>query len=161
MPIITITHTPTIPEKYKELGYIPEEVKKSLVWGFLNDDEPMPPTEGFMKGYPKWARKLGWLIRNFRHNHNHYVKGVCDKNFTATGECQPQPWGECTLEKWGAGEGLHEITLNVADGRVLKLVSRRDYRLFGITWEWYKGWGPKGDYGIAFRRAHATNAGDM
>ena len=55
--------------------------KKSFVWWFKNDWDPLPP-DWSLPNSPMWLRKINWWFRNPMENFQRYVVGICDKNYT-------------------------------------------------------------------------------
>lgn len=137
---------------YPPRRIIKPEWKKDWKWWFGNVDDPLPP-QGYLPTRPMWWRKTCWFFRNFMHNYKHYVKGCGDQHRIVK--------GDYPYEKWNPYGTENHLTVTAEDGKVHIFYSKRLLTILGTKWEYYKGCGPKGDYGMAFRRYKSTNAGDM
>lgn len=125
---------------------------KRFFWYFKNDDDPVPP-DGYLKDRPQWWRVFCWHLRNPMHNPFHYVIGFKGEDFTTEYSPPKDKWHD----KWVIGGGK---------GRMVHTVPSRNkkYRFTcnrGKKWEWYFGFDQRGAFGMAFRNAHAVDAGDM
>lgn len=115
--------------------------KLNPIWWLGNADEDYDPNWKPDKSH-EW-RKFTYAVRNPGHNFTHYVIGVSDRNFVRYGDDPGQIWNR---------RGRVNLATIHAGGLRLPFYSRQ-----GRHFDQYIGWRESGNFGIAFRKAHAPD----
>jgi hypothetical protein len=115
--------------------------KLNPIWWLGNEDEDYDPKWKPDKSHG-W-RKFTYAVRNPGHNFTHYVIGVADRDYVRYGRDAGQIWNR---------EGRVNLATIQAGPLRLPFYSRQ-----GKYFDQYFGWREAGNFGIAFRRAHAPD----
>ena len=113
--------------------------KFNPIWWLGNADEDYDSNWKPDKSH-EW-RKFTYALRNPGHNFTHYVIGVADRDFVRYGSDPDQVWNQ---------EGRVNQAMIHAGPLRLPFYSRQ-----GRHFDQYIGWRESGNFGIAFRKAHA------
>ncbi len=115
--------------------------KLNPIWWLGNEDEDYDSKWKPDKSH-EW-RKFTYALRNPGHNFTFYVIGVADRDYVRYGRDAGQVWNR---------DGRVNLATIHAGPLRLPFYSRQ-----GKYFDQYFGWREAGNFGIAFRRAHAPD----